>query len=89
MTRQPKPFISLAVCVFATLTVLWTSFDAYRVWRDTGINTMRGDYKRLGAVALIALVSGVAYVAQRARNRKETQQVPKAKRSVNDDQPRV
>lgn len=70
-SRKPEQALYLGIAIFAWFVVLWTSFDAYRTFRSTGIDTMRGDYHRLAIALMIAITSAVAFRASRVRERRE------------------
>ncbi|HVU06902.1 MAG TPA: hypothetical protein VHC20_05295 [Candidatus Paceibacterota bacterium] len=70
-SRRPEQIIFLSVSALGAVSFVWFAINAYLVWRDTGINTMRGDYLRFAQVAGLTVLFGVAFWASRAKEKEE------------------
>lgn len=57
--------------MLALCALVWVLIDSYRVWRDTGINTMRIGVSQTLAMAGIVVLFGGAYFASRTREREK------------------
>lgn len=76
-SRRPEKALCLLVAVVCGATFVWTSVQAYLVWRDTGIGTMRGDYGRLAKIGALAVGGLVGFWAWK---KKEPNQPPEPTR---------